>query len=346
MTNFLCVINNETHHYFYDNTRGICRRICRGGIWGVCDTVYREGADGFGVYADHGGNVHLLCTNKTHEMIYLLCKNNTWHQCTITKNRAEVTPLTFRIGTAQGRLQLFCSARYQESIILIHAVLGVNAMPATIDTLQSDDYVLHGTKVYYTNADGVFGYQDFSDGKPAQFIPLYQEGVQGYVCDDGIVWLNNHMLMLGENEVYEDTYGQYPILLRSGDKLMLMWQSNEFVRYMTSADNGSTWNGPMRFVSTGHEVQRYLLQNGDEHSCLYGTHTDRELRIFGKTDLTERTTSVRRQNENDNGNMELQKLRIMIEMMRAETMQLKKQMKDLHTILENMKNGEHPAETK
>lgn len=342
MTNFLCIINKEMHHYFYDKLRGVCRRICRSGIWSSSETIYKEGLDGFGVYADAGGSIHLLCTNHAHEIVYLLYKNNAWHKCIITKNRADVKPLAFRIASAQGQLQLFCSAAYNDATILIHSVLSVNAMPTAIDNLQDSYYVIYGTKVYYTNANHIFGYQDFADGKPAQFVPLYQGGKHGYVCSDGTVRLNEQMLLFGDKEVYEDPYAQYPILLHSGDKLMIMWQSNEFVRYMTSRDNGETWNGPMRFVSTQRKVQKYLMQSGNEAIFLYGNHTEHDLRIFGQSDFPKPQNAPSNHHQIDTKNMELQKLKIMIEMMRAEMIQIKQQMKQLRTALE--KSEQNPTE--
>jgi hypothetical protein len=340
MTNYLCSVNGEVYHFFYNDSSGICRRKYLANNFRNTESIYPEGLDGFCVHVDSGGSIHILCTNSSHEIVYLLYKNGSWHKCVITKNRADVTPLFFKIGIAQGRIQLFCSARHQNNLILIHSVLGINAMPAVIDSLKDSRFTIHGTRIYYSNSDGVLGYQDFSDGKPNQFIPIRENSAQPYVCDRGITYISEESVMFGDKNVYSDPYASAPVLITAEDKLMLMWQSGGFVRYMTSSDDGASWSGPMRFVSANREVQLYNLLIDCSLSCCYGSHTDRDINMFGISEWSRPASKHAEKHlpAASNDDIELQKLKIMLEMMKTEVVQLKKQMKELHSLLNDNTN--------
>lgn len=335
MTNYLSVLNDELYHFLYMPNKGICRRIKSSGTWKSTEVIYKDGADKFSVHQDGGGSIHIICTNDEREIVYLLFKNGAWHKCVLTQCREEVQPLTFSITQVHGQLQLFYSAQYEESIILVHCVLGVNALPVTIDKLQDDEYFLFDGKVYYTNEYGVLGYQDFSDSKPDRFVTLYENGASPYVCDDGVVWKQKNSIMYREKAVFEDIYAKQPILVRNQQQLMIMWKSGDFVRYLTSFNDGATWSTPMRFVSTSKQVQRYILQTPDDILYYYGTHTGNDVNIFGKTDILDvkKYKAAPKQNV-DNENMQIKKMQIMIEMMKTEINQLKKQVVQLKELVQ------------
>lgn len=338
MTNYLSVIEHNMYHYFYESGKGICRRIRGGGMWRETEVIYAEGLDKFCVFHDGAHHVHILCTNQECEIVYLLWKNNQWHRCVITKCKQDIVPLTFRIGTAQGRIQMFYSAKYQEEIILVHCVLGLNALPSTLDKMLEDSYCIFDNKVYYTNEYGVLGYQDFADGKPDRFITLYENGKMPYASHDGLVWKQKNTLMFRDKALFEDFYAENPILVRNRDQLMLMWQSGDFVRYMTSFNDGATWSAPMRFVSTNRRVQRYFVQNELEMTCYYGNHNQNEVSIFGKSDITDiAAPQQEKKTAEAQETIEIQKLKIMIELMKGEIAEIKRQNIQLRQMIEQLK---------
>lgn len=344
MTNYLYLDNSIITQISYNPFDGIYMRKKKPNGWGENTIIYKEGKDNFSVYFDMRKRTHIICKNENNKLIYLIGRNSVWNKYSLLEYRDDIEILTFKMLEFKEQLHLFYTAKYNGDIILAHCVLGVNSKPTTIARLKEDNFFLHGSKVYYTDKNGVLGYQDFSDGNPNQFMELYKEGSMPYVYNDKgtnfTVWYSHNKIMLNDTEIFEDIYAQNPVLLRNENQLLLIWKSREFVRYLASFNDGITWSNVMRFVNPNKNIHLYYIQNDDEILHAYGVHSNSDLSIFGKNNIFAKyknTSTPPSQNpSHNNDNIEFEKLKIMIELMKSEITNLKKQMKIMQQIIDDI----------
>lgn len=380
LTNYLISDQETLYHFFYKPGEGICFKEKNATHWNEYQILYRDGLDGFSAYCDSAGNIHLICTNGSHDIIYLFKRKEQWLKYVLASGKEEIIPLRFALSYCDSYMNLFYTASYSAEVVLVHCVLGNNAQPVTIDVLASDcaDFFVFKNRVYYTNKQGVLGFQDASDGKPTVFESLIEGGRMPYLLAGDskplFVYKKKNTIYLEDTPIFEDYAANQPVLLKTDGKLILQWQSGSFIRYITSFNDGKTWSAPMRFISNGRDINCYQMQSGNDLEYYYGTHNSNELNIFGRPapnapftapqkdfrttavfhnsspaekpavqeppaekNAPEKTTAQSQAASKpspETDQIELQKLKIMIDMMANEVAELKKQIKVLASSLQ------------
>lgn len=283
MTHYLIMPKNAPEHYFFRS--GICmKQRSPSGIWSEAVPVIPGGKDGFGIYCGKDKNVHIICTDHEGKLIYAVSAGDEWKKYVISKLNSDISVSDMRLYAVRGRLNLMYSALYNGENILVHCILGDHAKPSTVDIIETPHFFIKGSKVYYTNSKGVFGFVNISDEKPSVFNPIYEDAHFGTVYDIGgkekILFSRNSSVFLDAKEIARDTHLEMPILVKAREKIYVMWKNSGFVRYVTSTD-GETFNNPMRFMNTGRPMDIYSVQNGGDFNCYYGYSTQKDLVLLG-----------------------------------------------------------------
>lgn len=344
MTNYILLHNGAEEHYFYKPYEGLCMRQKKNNMWQEYQVLYRQALDHFSVFIDENQIVHIICANSASEIIYLLYKGGAWHKYTLAVLKENVRPDIIKIAAAGGRLQLLYSAKYGKEQLLVHCVLGNQAQPSPIDKLLGSDFFITSGKVYYTNENRTLGCQDLSDGRPDRFVPICEGAVMPYVLPAGqtqlMTYIKDKTIYFQNKPVYENKYAEAPILVPNENRLLLLWRDGDFVRYLTSLNGGATWSTPMQFVNPGKSSELYYVQKGNAVYHYYGNHAGNSLHIFGTNDLFapqdfQVVPAVKKPEPQEN--MELSKIKIMIDMTRSEIVDLKREIKMLRQETEQLK---------
>lgn len=298
MTNYLIMNGNTPEHYFFRPYEGICMRArTPAGVWQERSSVVSKGRDGFGVYADRNGAVHLICVNDENKLIYAVRKDGALKKYVLSSLSPEIYVSDMRLYNAGGRLNLLYSALYNGENLLIHCILGDHAKPSTVDTLETSHFCIDKDRVYYTDADGTLGYVLLSDEKPAGFHKLYDDAHCCTVYDMSgkniMLFTRESKLFIDNSEILYDSRMEMPIFVNGSDRLFIMWKSGSFVRYITSFNGGVTWSEPMRFMNTGTAVSLYSVQQGEAFTYCYGYHNSKELYLLGKPAVFENPAEYR-----------------------------------------------------
>ncbi len=345
MTNYILLHNGDQEHYFYKPYEGLCMRRQKNGLWQEYQILYRQSLDHFSVFIDENQIIHIICANSASEIVYLLYKGDTWHKYTLAALKEDIRPEIIKIAPAGGRLQLLYSAQYEKERLLVHCVLGNQAQPTPIDKIAASDFFISGGRVYYTNAAGALGYQDLSDGKPDRFVPIAEQASMPYVLPAGqtqlLTYIKDNSIYFQNKPVYAYKYAEDPILVPNENRLLLLWRDGDFIRYLTSLNGGATWSTPMQFVNPGKSAELYYVQKGNAIYHYYGNHSAGSLHIFGTNDLFaphdfQVVPVVKKPEPQDT--LELAKIKIMIDMTRAEIVDLKREIKMLRQESEELKS--------
>ncbi len=338
--NYILYADGSFLHFFHSKTRGLCLKIKKQGRWGENICLCPNAKEGFSVYLDKSEKIHILCSNIKNDIIYITNKNSAWQTFTLSVGKPEISPLEFKIASSRGILSFFYSASFKDSVILVHCVLGKNAKPQNLDCLLTTcaKFSVSSGKVYYTNKENVLGFRDFPDGKPDDFVEIAKGGTYPYAVSlnskeyllykkDGFIFLNN-------NKIFSDALAISPVISNKDNKLTIQWKSNNFVRYLTSFNNGVTWSSPMRFIRSGKEISKFCIQTGDEAHICYGQNINPEPVIFGKTNLFfyETPSLSPLADFEDSASGEYKKLKILIDMQSREIKTLKSKIKKLENL--------------
>ncbi len=333
MSNYIVKYNDITQHYFYIPNQGLCVRSKSHSIWQNHKPVYRDCNGVFSVFTDPNGALHAICTNPQNELIYLSHRHGTWQSCAITRLKEDMKVLDINIFETQIGLNLLYTAVYLGETLLIHCVLGDNALPDTLDRLSSPEFFFFRGRVYYTNTSGVLGYRDISDGKADNFNRLVPGGTMPYLYTrqgtDMIVYKKGSGIYFQNRPVIDDEYAKNPILAGNHNQLLLMWQNGDFVRYIVSTDGGTKWSGIMQYVNSGKSAQIYNVINNSRLYLYFGTHSGTDLHIYGKNDIFEPDPEPHQAAQSISDSIAdpnmVTRLKIMIEMQKKEIADLKKQ---------------------
>ncbi len=340
MPNYMVKHQDITHHFFSAKNEGLVVRSKRLNIWQNHKIIYQDCSGIFSVLCDSSGTLHAICTNKDNEIIYLHKKNGSWQSTAITKLKEEMKVLEMTLWETGLGLNLIYSASFSGEKLLIHCLLGNNAMPNTLDRLLTPDYFIFKNRIYYQNQDGLLGYRDISDGKPDPFNMLTQGGNTPYLLNynakDMITYLKEGQIYFQNRPIIKDNLAQSPILVGSGEKLFLMWKNGDFIRYIESTDNGSCWSSVMQFVSTGRVCEKYLVVHNKKIYAYFGNHTPTELKIYGKSNVFEKDISTPVTPQNYTDTAQLTKLKIMLEMQKNELTRLKREITRLRDYISTL----------
>lgn len=335
--NYILYADNAFLHFFHSQTKGLCLKIKKNGRWSQTAYLCPDAKDGFSVYLDKNEKAHILCSNINNDIIYITNKNSEWQAFVLSVGKPDISPIEFKIASSRDILSFFYTAHFKDSVILVHCVLGKNAKPESLDTLlkSNPEFSVSSGKVYYTNKDNILGCRDFSDGKPDEFVEIAENAVYPYAVNinskeyllykkDGFIFLNN-------NKIFSDPLCISPCISSKDNKLCIQWKSNNFVRYLTSFNNGVTWSCPMRFIGSSEKILKFCIQTGEDAHICYGQDIKPEPVIYGKTNLFfyEAPSVLPNTLTEDFSPAEYKKLRILIDMQSREIKTLKSRIKKL-----------------
>ena len=284
----------------------------------------------------------MICVNSQNEIIYLIYKNNEWQNFTITRLNENIKILQMKLSKTRIGLNLLYSAEFSGKTLLVHCVLGNNAMPNNLDNLLSPDFFIFKNQVYYVNSEGVLGYRDFSDGRPDHFNKLVTGGTMPYLLRSGeidmFVYKKEGKIYFQNRPVQEEENAQNPILLENENQLLLMWQNGDFVRYISSIDEGKTWSNVVQFVNPGRKANIYYAIHNEEIFYYFGNHSASSLSIYGKNDIFKNQTKTPSQHVSQNSipASQVTKLKILLEMQKQEIKELKKEITHLSSFIKSL----------
>lgn len=338
MTNYLIRVNNACEHYFYRPYEGICMRVQNpNGKWQEHKTVLEHGNDGFGVYADKHGCVHLICVNNKNELVYTVRKQGVWKKHILSQLGEDIYVSDMRLYSIKDRLNLIYSALYNGENLLIHCILGDHAKPSSIGASETSHFFIYGGKVYYTNTFGNLGYSSLADEKPSEFIKIYNDAhcasINLFADKEFTVFTRESKLFLNGSEILYDSRMEMPFCITGSDRLFIMWKSGSFVRYITSANGGISWSDPMRFMSNGSDIAIFLAQQNDYFAPFYGYCTDNDIILLGKPNIFSTLSDFRVPQLN-----ELEKLRAALFSAQNEINETKQDIKRLNSIICGLKD--------
>lgn len=337
MTNFLIMLKGVPEHYFYRPYEGICMHSRNvSGIWQERTAVLPGGKDGFGVYADKNGVVHLICIDGENKLTYAVGRDGIWKKYVLTSLHDDIFVSDMRLYNVGGRLNLLYSALYNGENMLIHCILGDHAKPSTVDTLEAPHFYVYDNKVYYTNAAGELGYVLLSDEKPSGFNRLYPDAhcptLESFAGKDFLLYTRESRLFINNEEILYDSRMEMPICVKGNGKIYIMWKSGSFIRYITTFNGGVTWSEPMRFMNTGVKASIFTAQQGENFNYYYGYTGEKDITLLGAPDIFTEPADYTLPQPN-----EFEKLKIMLDMTRQEVMDAKKEIARLNKTIERLK---------
>lgn len=324
--------SDKINHFFFKKNDGLCVRTKKHSLWQNFKPIFSNSTDVFSVFCDSSNNLHAICVSPENNLIYLHLKDTKWHECTITHINDEMHISNIVFFESPIGLNILYTAEYLGETLLIHCVLGNNAMPNTVDKLSSPYFFVSDSNIYYTDSNFVLGYRTVSDGRPDRFNRLTDSAEMPYLASffgkSMLTYKKKDSLYFQNRPVHKDAYAIRPILIEADDKLFLEWQSGDFVRYMSSTDEGANWSGVMQFVNPGRKPQLYAAVNRANLELYYGNHSKSDLHIYLKPNpFASEKKKVFTNSLPDSG--EVTKLNIMLELQKQEISSLKNEISRL-----------------
>ena len=256
---YIVDLNGEERIYYCDAMQGICETTKF-----TEKTVLKNATDNFFVFKDKN-LIKLVALNKKSQLVYMVCRDNEWKSYVITTLKKNIKVKKIMVASNN----LFYSAKVDDEMVLVHCVLGNDAMPSVIARLNDAEFFLFGKCVYYSNENQIIGYQSFADSKPDYFLPCC-EGVSPYLIEKKIVYKKGEDIFVNDKNICSDKNAQMPIIVND----LLMWKNNSQIRYI-SEDNKIR-----QYISSG--VEPDIIVKADANECIYyyGTFSNRKLKIF------------------------------------------------------------------
>lgn len=263
MYSYIVEIDGEQRIYYYNPMHGICEKTKR-----VERIVLKNATDKFFVYKDENV-IKIVALNNKSQLVYMVFRNNLWHPYIISAIKKNIKVKKIMVSTNGKNENLFYSAKVNGEMVLVHCVLGNNAMPSVIAKLSGEEFFLFEKCVYYSNENQIIGYQSFADSKPDRFMPCC-EGISPYIIGKKIIYKKGKDIFVNDKKICSDENAEMPIIVNN----VLMWKNNSHIRY----------------ISEGNKIRQYILSGvepdifakADVNECIYyyGTFSNRQLKIF------------------------------------------------------------------
>ena len=148
-------------------------------------------------------------------MIY---RNNEWKQYVISSIKKNIKIGKIMVASNGINENLFYSAKVNGEMVLVHCVLGNNAMPSVIAKLYDKEFFLFQKCVYYSDENGIIGYQSFADSKPDRFIACC-EGESPYLIGKKMIYKKDKDIFVNE-KVPRSRRDGYPLVVDATDKIV------------------------------------------------------------------------------------------------------------------------------
>lgn len=332
------LINGDTgaQLFFYKNYEGICALNLREGHSERERVICHDGGANFFVYQSGDGAIQLITESASSGLIYMLCRNNEWHRYDIGGINADLKVKKIMIGANKLGQSLFYSALYHGEYILVHCVLGDNAMPSTVDKLFSEDFFIYNMRVYYTNEKGIMGYQSFADGKPLQFV-YCGEGEMPYACNvngkNYLTYKKGASIIVNGRVYAEDIASEYPVICKNADKTMLVWKSRDFIRAVPIENE--EMSRTVQSSAYGTRPELFVMSDGIACKCFYAVFSAHRLKMFHSENPFSKSRESKLEIESARLRAEVEELNKKLEELETENGFYKKEIVRLNEILQN-----------
>lgn len=335
--------NGNEKACFYAGRDGIYKKTAENSVWSEGRRIYDQPVRDLCVKNDINGITHMLCINRQGGIVFI---KSSGESHVLIKENEKVSARCIQMYEYDHRISIIYTADHDGEILLVYCILGLNAMPLTIDIVSGDNFFLYANRVYYQNKDGVLGYKDFSDGRPDAFVPIAENcssaHIINYCGQEIMIYKSPDGIVLGGRLVIEDKYAKNPILSARGKNLLLIWESGGFIRYAESDDGGAEFHTPMRFFNNSSPMEIYMIQSGDNFIYEYACEREHNIHLFAEKN-TGGQNEKRPLNHSVHAGRETEKLAIMVQMMKTDIAELKNRIERLERS-EYMKRTAEPDE--
>ena len=321
MQEFLICHDGKWWHFFMKPFYGLCYRRKEGGRFLHFEVLLSEACEDFCAISS-GGKLHLVCQDKSGNIMHLSYDGSTWQKVTLLTSKAERPyPKHFCVLSMSGYLNLFYVISYQEKHMLIHQILGMeDRPPAVVDyiSLSRPPFLAaahSGTDItlLYENEQGISGTRQFRWSKKTfgGFVPVHPAAgckvralfvesddrvlYAGFVTMTDVTNLVVFEKKPGENfsepvTVYLDCpVDATPIFCQNEEKLYLVWREKGGIMSSFSLDGGIKWSKPIRYVKGASLTPiLYRLQENSLWRYAYGYGTEGDLVLYAVPSLEER----------------------------------------------------------
>lgn len=245
------IINRENGmlHFYFDKKNGL---MMSSGNNFPPEQIKKNIKENFCVY-ERENAIHIICINEKNEIIYIHMSGEEKKEFTLCELKGDFHIKHIAVADSKDRMNLLYSAEYGGDILLVHCVLGNHAKPSVIDKLKNSGFFTFDGKVYYTNQNGILGYQELADGKPDRFIAVKEGAEDVYLYEyenkEYIVYRIGNTIFVNHIPKIDDTDVKLPVIAKKNNTLALMWQSAEIIKF-TDVDG---LKPPKRLLSTGRQ---------------------------------------------------------------------------------------------
>ena len=275
---YLTSDNDSKMMYYYKPYAGICAVKLNGGAKRE-DIVCPEGTERMFVCCDNSSVTHIISAAEDNTgFTYMQINNGVRKSCRLGGINGEINIKRVMLGANKIGQSIFYSAAYKGEYILVHCMLGDNAMPETIDKIKNEHFFLHDMKVYYTNENGILGSRDFSDGKPGQLV-YNSEGEMPYARKIGneclIAYIHDGGVYVNGRRMADDREAEQAVICTEKGRNAVVWKSGINVRAMPC-----THGNKVLTAASGGNPLSFILSNGIDCRRYYGSYTNGEIRFF------------------------------------------------------------------
>ncbi len=341
MNNYILKQDDITSHFFYIPNQGIAQRIKQLHLWQNHRIILKNSTDVFSVFKDDTDtSVNIISITDKNELKFTILKEGAEKSFILTTLKEEMNVKNIKLFKTPIGLNIIYAATYQGRLLLIHCVLGNNAKPDTIDEILNEDFSIHKNSVYYTNSKGILGYKNLSDGRADIFNSITPNATSPYLLNclgkDYLVYIKDKKIYLQNRPVIDDPLAKNPIILENGGLLFIMWQSGDFLRFISSIDKGETFTPSMQYVSSGKIPALIHVINQSSTFLYYATISPKDIKIFGKDDCFENPIKTLPPSAE---NATLSRFKILLDMEKREVIKLKKEILLLSNAINELKKN-------
>ena len=339
MNNYILKQNDLTMHFFHIPNQGLALRKKQLNLWHNHRIILPDSNGIFSAIQGDDQTINIVSLTNKNEIIYMILGDKYEKSVTLTTLKEEMTVKNISLFKTPMGQNFIYAARYQGKLLLVHCILGDNARPDTIDEIQTNDFSIYKTSVYYTNSDGILGYKNLSDGKADIFNSITQGAVSPYIFNfygrDFITYIKDNKIYLQNRPLADDPGAEKPVIFEENGKLFVMWQKGDFIRYVSSDNSGETFSPIMQYVSSGKIPAPLGVIKNDKTYRYFATVSAKDIHIFGKDDVF-----LNPKNSPPESNIQpLSGFKLLLDMEKSEVAKLKKEVLLLSNTLDKLQKN-------
>lgn len=311
---YLTFDRNDKMMYYYKPYMGICS-VRLSDASKREEIICEKGTDRMFVHSDCSGTAHILSAVKENTgFIYTQISGGIKRSCELGGINGEISIQKVMLGANRIGMSIFYSAVYNGEYILVHCMLGDNAMPETVDKLKNEHFFLNNMKVYYTNENGILGSRDFSDGKPGQLV-YNSEGIMPYVRNINgeklTAYIHNGGVYVNGRRLADDKAAEAPVICSENGRNAIVWKSGMHIKAMLSGRNDKVFT-----AAFGGEPELFVMSSGNNCRYCYGSCVNNDIRVFYSDDPFSEMLEENKDNKIKRLNKEIDELKEIIHKMK------------------------------